>query len=65
LTNLPIEHCPADLELTRLAAEIKAQHKLGYADSFAAALAVVRRAEILTADADFRRIQSQVRVTLL
>jgi hypothetical protein len=37
LLQLPIDMVDADLELTRLAAELRADHKLPYTDCFAAA----------------------------
>ncbi len=39
-----------------LAAEVKARYKLYYVDSFAAALAIERKAALVTSDSDFRRL---------
>ena len=60
--QLPIEIVDADLDLTRLAAELKAQYKLPYADCFAAALAEDRRASVLTSDRDFSLVKDRVPV---
>jgi predicted nucleic acid-binding protein len=60
LAQLPIELVPADAELTRLAAELRAGHKLPYADCFAAALARLRKAALLTSDGDFAAVQDEV-----
>jgi predicted nucleic acid-binding protein len=60
LAQLPIEIVDADLELTKLAAELRAQHKLPYADCFAAALAQDRKASLVTADQDFSVVESLV-----
>src|SRR5215470_14107935 len=53
---LPIEIVPADTQRCCRAAEIKNRHKLYYADSFAAELALERKATLATSDSDFRRI---------
>jgi predicted nucleic acid-binding protein len=56
IAQLPIEIVDADLELTRTAAELRAEHKVPYADCFAAALAVSRSASIATSDRDFASV---------
>ena len=38
------------------AAELKVKHKLPYADSFAAALALEHKATLVTSDSDFRKL---------
>ena len=38
------------------AADIRVRHKLYYADAFAAALAIERKATLVTSDSDFRRL---------
>jgi predicted nucleic acid-binding protein len=53
IAQLPLEIVDADLELTRTAAELRAEHKVPYADCFAAALATSRRASLATSDKDF------------
>lgn len=60
--TFPIEFVPADLELARQAALYKAQKKLPYADSFAAALAKLRKAELLTTDKEFKLVEHEVRI---
>lgn len=60
IAQLPIEIVEADLELTKLAAEFRAQHKLPYADCFAAALARDRKASLITTDRDFSNVERQV-----
>ena len=62
IAQLPIEVVPADFELTKLAAELKAQHKLPYADCFAAALAQQRRAILAAADKDFEQVERMTTV---
>ncbi len=60
--QLPIELVGAGYELTKLAAELQAQHKLPYADCFAAALAADRKASLATSDKDFARVENHIRV---
>ncbi|HTQ62217.1 MAG TPA: type II toxin-antitoxin system VapC family toxin [Candidatus Solibacter sp.] len=55
--KLPIELVPTDLDLTRLAAELRSNHKLPYTDCFAAALAAHRKASLATSDPDFSSVQ--------
>lgn len=62
IVQLPIAILDANLELTRLAAEIHAKHKLPYADCFAASLAKHRKAELATADKDFASIEKQLKI---
>ena len=62
IAQLPIDLLPATYELTKLAAELHAQHKLPYADCFAAALAAQRNAPVATSDKDFARVENHVRI---
>ena len=62
ISTLPIELVPADLELTKLAAQLKATKKMSYADCFAAALAKLRRAELVTGDEEFRQGEGEIKI---
>jgi ribonuclease VapC len=62
VAQLPIELIDADYDLTKRAAEFRAQHKLPYADCFAAALAANRKAPLITSDADFAQVEKQVTI---
>ena len=62
ISTLPIEVVPADMELTRQAAEFKATKKMSYADCFAAALAKSRKAELVTGDKEFREVEREVKI---
>ncbi len=62
ISTLPIEIIPADLDLTKQAAEFKARAKMSYADCFAAALAKVRRAELVTGNAEFKPMQEEIKI---
>ena len=65
IAQLPISIFPADLEQTHMAAELKAEHKLPYADCFAAALAHLQRATLVTADSDFSLLKKKLQLLLL
>ena len=58
--QLPMEILDADMELTKLAAEFRAKHKLPYADCFAAAVAKQLKAQIATSDRDFSLIEGEL-----
>jgi predicted nucleic acid-binding protein len=60
LQNL-ISIVEADLERTMEAARLKHQYKLGYADSFAASLALSLKATLVSADLDFEKIGKQLK----
>jgi len=62
ISTLPIQMIPADLELTKQAAEFKATKKMSYADCFAAALAKLRRAEMVTGDEDFKEVAGEIKI---
>jgi ribonuclease VapC len=55
IAQLPIEIVGVDMELGKLAASLKAQYNLPYADCFAAALAHARKGTVVTCDKDFER----------
>ena len=62
IAQLPIQVFDVDMELAKLAAGLKAQHNLPYADAFAAALAEARRATLITSDKDFERVGTTLKV---
>lgn len=65
LETLPIELVNVDRELAYAAAELKATHKMSYADCFAAALAQTRKAELVTGDKEFKAIEGIIRILWL
>jgi ribonuclease VapC len=65
ISTLPIQIVPADLDLTRQAAELKSKHRMSYAGCFAAALAKQRKAELVTGDRDFRQVEGEVKILWL
>jgi predicted nucleic acid-binding protein len=60
IAQLPLEIVDADSDLTRLAAELRAEHKLPYADCFAAALALTRKASLAISDKDFAHLDKKL-----
>ena len=60
IAQLPLEIVDADLDLTRTAAELRAEHKLPYSDCFAAALAAHRKASLATSDKDFSQVEKNL-----
>ena len=67
IAAMPVELVPVetDLQLARLAAIYKAAGKLAYADAFAAALARLRKAELVTGDPDFKTVESEIKIAWL
>ncbi len=62
ISTLPIQVVPVDLELTKQAAEFKAFKRMSYGDCFAAALAKLRRAELITGDEDFKQVEKELKI---
>jgi predicted nucleic acid-binding protein len=62
ISQLPIEVVDATLDLTRAAAELRANHKLPYTDCFAAALAAHRNASLATSDQDFAAVEKKIEI---
>jgi predicted nucleic acid-binding protein len=56
LTLLPLQTVPVDLPQALKAGELKALHKIPYADCIAAALAMTHSATLVTADRDFEKL---------
>jgi|SRR5512147_18607 predicted nucleic acid-binding protein len=65
ISKLPIEIVPVFAEDAFDAARLKAVHKLPYADSFAAALAMREHATLVTSDPDFERLGKQLPILWL
>lgn len=62
IATLPIHLIPVDLELAKTAAVFKADKRMSYADCFAAALAKLHKAELVTGDADFGQVEGEVKI---
>jgi predicted nucleic acid-binding protein len=55
----------ANLDYVRQAAIYKATRKLSYADSFAAALAKIRDAQLITGDREFKQVEDEIDIDWL
>ena len=65
IAQLPIEIVDADFELTKVAAEMRAQYKLPYADCFGAALARNRKAALACSDPDFNVMEQEINLLVV
>ena len=67
IASLPIDIVGVsdDLALVRQAAIFKATCKMSYADCFAAALAKLRNAELVTGDPEFRAVEKEIKIAWL
>ena len=63
LSDLRIQFENADWALTLEAARFKSQHKMSYADAFAAALAKNRKADLVTGDNEFKPLDGEIRIS--
>lgn len=62
LRDLRIQFENADWEITQEAARFKSQHKMSYADCFAAALAKLKKAELVTGDKEFKSLEGEIKI---
>lgn len=63
LRDLRIQFEDADWELTQEAARFKSQHKMSYADAFAAALAKIKKADLVTGDNEFKPLDGEIKIS--
>jgi predicted nucleic acid-binding protein len=59
LLKFPLNIIEADLKLSLEAAKLKAKYSLSYADAFAAALTIQKRAVLITGDDEFESLKSE------
>lgn len=62
LQELRVEFIEADWNLTKAAAAFKAKYRMSYADCFAAALAKLRKAELVTGDPELKQVEQTVKI---
>jgi ribonuclease VapC len=62
IEQLPVSIIDADKTITREAAGLKARYPIAYADCFAAALGILKRAKVVTGDPEFRKIAERVKI---
>lgn len=63
LRDLRIQFEDANWELTQEVACFKAQHKMSYADAFAAALAKTKKADLITGDNEFKPLDGDIKIS--
>jgi predicted nucleic acid-binding protein len=64
-STTPLETVPVDRELAEAAAHLKNEHGLGLADAFAATLAKNKKAELVTADTEFKALEKEIKINWL
>jgi ribonuclease VapC len=60
LQQFPIDIAEADMSITLKAAQIKARYSLSYADAFAAALTIQKKAVLITGDNEFELLKKEL-----
>ena len=65
IVRLPVQLAEAGMERVLAAAHVKANHAVSYADAFVVSLAQELNATIVTADPEFKTVQSQVNILWL
>jgi ribonuclease VapC len=65
LLSMKFAPIDANWEITRAASELKTNYKLGFADCYAAALAKLRGAELVTCDSDFKKLDRELKLRLI
>lgn len=63
INGMAIEIVDIDWQITRQAALFKASGKISYADCFAAALAKLKKAELITGDKEFRSLEDEIKIS--
>ena len=63
IMGMAIEIVEADWELTHQAAAFKANGNISYADCFAAALAKIHKAELITGDEEFKVLGDEIKIS--
>ena len=65
LQSLPIQFHPATREQADAAAGFKVRLKLSLADAFAAALAMEKKAELITGDPEFKALEREIKLCFI
>lgn len=65
IDKYPVAVIDADKDLTLLAAKYKANFKMSYADAFAAGLAEMKKAALVTGDKEFKQIEDKLTIVFL
>ena len=59
MRKFPLHFIEVNLDLSLAAAKIKANYKLSYADAFAAALTIQKKATLVTGDNEFESLEGE------
>ena len=62
MRQLPVAIVNADMDLTIEAAGLKSLHPVAYADCFAAALGIRKKATVITGDPEFKQFGKLVKI---
>jgi uncharacterized protein len=62
ISKYPITIVEANKELTLTAAKYKAYYKISYADAFAAGLAELKKATLITGDKEFKSLEKEIKI---
>lgn len=62
LRQLGISFVDVDWILTQQAARFKSQHRMSFADCFAAALAKQKKAQLVTGDKEFKQVEGEISI---
>jgi ribonuclease VapC len=67
IASLPIEIIGVgdDLKLVKAASRLKAQHRIAFADAFAAALTKEKKAELVTGAPEFKALEKEIKINWL
>ena len=65
IMGMAIEIVEVNWELTHQAAAFKVNGNIAYADCFAAALAKIHKAELITGDGEFKVLQDEIKIAWL
>lgn len=65
LRHLGIKFIDVDWELAHEAGGFKSKHKMSFADCFAAALAKLKKALLLTGDPEFKQVEQEITIDWL
>lgn len=63
INGMAIDVVDVDWQLTRQAAAFKAGGNISYADCFAAALAKLKKAELITGDKEFKSLEGEIKIS--
>jgi len=65
IEQLPVSIVDADKATTIEAAKLKAKHSIAFADCFAAALGILKKAKVITGDLEFKKLEKDVGIEWL